>query len=379
MDKIKCPKCGHLVEISEALKHQIEESLKENLIEQNKKDLQKIKEEIEEKQAEEIEDFKKQLAEKNKKIDEFREHEMKLREEKRELEEKRKELELDVQRKIDEERRKIEEKISKDEEEKYRLKGKEKDKLIEDLKIALKDAERKASQTSQQLQGEVLELDLEEQLKKTFIFDKFSPIPKGIEGADIWQKVKNRHGQEAGSILWETKRTKAFSKSWLPKLREDARRVNASVCILVTDVLPNEIKYYERQEGVWICSYSYTIVLAKVLREGILQIAIAKSSASHKDEKLQEIYDYITSETFRHKIEAHFESVKSLKEDLDMEKRAMERIWKKREVQIQRLDRSMSQMFGEIQGITGKALEAPKNLLIDKSEEGEQVDQEEFI
>lgn len=372
MNKIPCPHCGKSVEISEILKHQIEEEVKKDVAAKNKIDLEKVKKDLEEKQSFEMEELKKEIEKKNQKLDEFREQEIKLREEKREIEEKRKDLALEVERKIDEERKKIEEKVLKEEDERHRLKEKEKDKIIEDLKIALDDAKRKASQSSQQLQGEVLELDLEEQLKGIFINDEFLPIPKGIEGADIWQKVKNKHGQGAGSILWEIKRTKSWSKGWLPKLREDARKVNASTCIIISDVLPNEIKYYDRQEGVWICSYSHAVVLAKVLRDSILQIAIAKSSASHKDEKLQEIYAYITSEAFRHKIESHFESVAVLRDDLEMEKRSMERIWKKREVQIQRLDRSMSQMFGEIQGITGPSLASIKSLELEAGNDSQE-------
>lgn len=369
MNTIVCPSCGEKVEITDALKHQIEDNVKNDL-------KAKIKKELEEKQGLELEDLKKEINEKNEKLKEFREQEIKLREEKREIEERKKDLEIEIERKLDLERKRIEEKILKEEEEKHNLKEKEKDKIIDDLRNALKDAERKASQGSQQLQGEVLELDLEKQLKSFFTFDDFLPIPKGIEGGDIWQKIKNRHGQVAGSILWEIKRTKAWSKGWLPKLREDARKVNATACILISDVLPPDVEHYDRQDGVWICSYSHAISLCKVLRDSILQIAIAKSSASHKDEKLQEIYDYIVSESFRHKIESHFESVRYLREDLETEKRAMERIWKKREVQIQRLDRSMSQMFGEIQGIAGPALPPVKGSTLELEENNETEEKE---
>ena len=280
--------------------------------------------------------------------------------------------ELENQKKMNEELEKMREEVGKTASEKAKLRELELEKKLADTQKALEDAQRKTRQGSQQLQGEVMELNLEDQLKETFPYDEFLPIPKGIEGADIWQKVKNKHGQEAGLFVWEIKRTKAFSKGWLPKLREDCRKVNGSVSILITDTLPDTISYFGREAGVWICSFEYALVLANVLRDSLLQLAIAKSSASHKDEHLQEIYDYITSEAFRHKIEAHFESVKTLKIDLDSEKRAMERIWKKREVEIQRLDKSMSQMFGEIQGVVGPQLEAPRNLEIEAGEEIEE-------
>lgn len=261
--------------------------------------------------------------------------------------------------------------IGKIESDKAKIREQQLEKKLLDTQKALEEAQRKSNQGSQQLQGEVLELDLEEQLKTAFPFDEFCPIPKGVEGADIWQKVKNKHGQEAGAILWETKRTKAFSKGWLTKLREDARKVNANESILVSDSMPDGIKHFKRISGVWVCCNELAVFLANVLRDGLLQIAIAKSAASHEDEKLQEIYEYISSEAFRHKIEAHFESVKSLRDDLEGEKRAMERIWKKREVEIRRLDRSMSQMFGEIQGIAGSSLPTPSNLRLEAGDNSE--------
>lgn len=373
MNKVKCPHCGKQVEISEAIKHQVEEVVRSEEKEKTKLEIEKLRKQIEEKTEkklkEELEfkmkDSQNELEEAKKRNKELQEEQLetnrKLREQK-ELSEKK---ELENQKKLNEDLEKMRQDISKTESEKAKLRELELEKKLTDTQKALEEAQRKTRQGSGQLQGEVMELNLEENLKSTFPYDEFLPIPKGIEGADIWQKVKNKHGQVAGSFVWEIKRTKAFSKSWLVKLREDCRKVNGSIAILVTDVLPDTISYFGRESGVWICSFEQALVLANVLRDGLLQLAIAKSSALHKDEHLQEIYDYITSEAFRHKIEAHFESVKTLKVDLDSEKRAMERIWKKREVEIQRLDRSMSQMFGEIQGVVGPQLETPSNLKIE--------------
>lgn len=383
MDTILCPSCGKQVAITLAIKHQVEEQIKKDLKEQHSQDIQKIKAEIEEKALQkakealefQFKDTQNELLEAKKRNNDLQNQLLEMTKSIRELKDQGQKNELENQKRLNEEIDKIRETIAKTEQEKSKLKELELQKQIDDMKKAVEEARRKGEQKSQQLQGEVLELNLEKQLKDIFAFDEFLPIPKGFEGADIWQKVRNKHGQEAGSIIWEIKRTKSWSKGWLPKVREDARKVNASVCILVSDVLPEGINYYERVDGVWVCSCSLAIVLAKVLRESLLQVAIAKSSASHKDEKLQEIYDYITSEAFRHKIEAHFESVKYLRDDLEMEKRAMERIWKKREVQIQRLDRSMSQMFGEIQGIAGPLLPIVKNAEL-LAEINEEVDQE---
>lgn len=211
--------------------------------------------------------------------------------------------------------------------------------------------ERKSKQGSQQLQGEVLELDLEEQLRVQFPTDEFVPVPKGVEGADIWQKVADKQGKEFGSILWETKRTKAWSPSWLPKLREDARKVGATECIIVTNVLPNDVKYYHRKDNVWISNYEFAIQTARMIRFLIISVSSAKAGMSHNDEELNRIRQYITSDAFRHKFESHQESVNALREDLRSEMRTTEARWKKRSAQIERLDRNTSQMYGELQGI----------------------------
>lgn len=378
MNNVTCPNCGKIVKISEALLHQEREKIRLEEKSKYKEDLKKIEEEAE-KRAEQkikeelefkIKDSQNELDEAKNRNRELQEQLLEMAKSIRMLRDQNEKRELENQKRLNEEVEKIKNDLSKSIKEKSDLEILELKKQLDDTKKSLIEAQRKAEQKSQQLTGEVLELDLEAQLKNTFTFDEFLPVPKGIEGPDIWQKVKNKHGQVAGSIIWEIKRTKAWSKSWLPKLREDGRRINASICILISDTLPDGINHYERIDGVWVSSYNLAIVLAKVLRESLLQIAIAKSSASHKDEKLQEIYDYIVSEAFRHKIESHFESVRCLREDLETEKRAMERIWKKREVQIQRLDRSMSQMFGEIQGIAGPALPPVKGseLIAEKDE-----------
>lgn len=382
MNNIICPSCGKKVEISEAFKHQIEETLLANEKSKHKEELNALKKDIEEKTIKKLKedlDYKlkdsaNELGEAKKRNKELQEQLLELNKSIREIKDSTEKRELENQKKLNEEIEKIKEEADKNASEKARLKELELEKKLRDTQKALEDAQRKSKQGSQQLQGEILELDLEENLKSTFVFDEFLPVPKGIEGADIWQKVKNKHGNEAGSMLWEIKRTKAWAKSWLSKLRDDTRKANASISVLVTEILPDDIQYFGRIDGVWVTSYEYAITLARILRDTLLQIAIAKSSASHEDETLQEIYDYITSEAFRHKIEAHFESVKVLKEDLESEKRSMERIWKKREVQINRLDKSMSQMFGEIQGIAGTALPTIKGLNMLK--EGEKSEEE---
>ncbi len=344
--------------IDEAVRAQLEKTLLKEQADKQKIELEKAKEETE-KQVQKRFELEKQKA----------------------LEKTNKEVEI-LQTKLQkeqEDREKFEQKAYdkalKEIQADTRLEKLEYEKKIKDMQKSLEDAQRKAKQGSQQLQGEVLELDLEEKLRTTFSFDEFAPIPKGIEGADIWQKVKNKFGSEAGSILWETKRTKTWSNSWLSKLREDARRVNATVTILVSEILPEDVKYFKKKEGVIITSFEYAVGIADMIRERLLQVAIAKSKASN-DEKLQAIYEYISSDAFRHKFESHFESVNELRRGLDSEKRAMERIWKQRETQIERLDRSAAQMFGEFQGVI-PSLKPLKNLELGTGDE--EKDQETLI
>src|SRR3990167_8452536 len=323
---IKCPHCGKDVKISDALNHELKEETERIIKATEEETRKKIQEEFEKKD-------KKRKAE--------------LEDEKK----KNKELLVAFEKKSKEDGERIREEATKEAAEKSRLEKLEYEKKISDMQKALEEAQRKGKQGSQQLQGEVLELDLEGQLKTQFPLDEFLPIPKGVEGADIWQNVRGERGNVAGSILWETKRTKSFDKKWLPKLREDTRRINASECILVTEILPADIKGFHRIDGVWITNYEYALHIARTVRFILLKVSAARASASHEDNELKRIYEYITSEAFRHKFESHFEAVKALRDDLASEKRLTEIRWKKRDTYIDRLDRSASQMYGELQGV----------------------------
>ena len=323
---IRCTHCGKDIKISDALAHELKE------------ETERIRKttELETRKKLEVE-FENKAREQTKALEEERK--------------KNKELAETFEKQKKEQEQKIREETAKESAEKHRLEKLEFEKKINDMQKALEDAQRKGKQGSQQLQGEVLELDLEEQLKNQFPLDEFLPVPKGVEGADIWQNVRDERGNEAGTILWESKRTKNFDKKWLPKLREDTRRINANECILVSETLPSDVKGFHRIDGVWVTNYEYALHIARTVRFILLKIAITKASASHEDDELKRIYEYITSESFRHKFEAHFEAVKALRDDLAEEKRLTEIRWKKRETHIDRLDRSASQMYGELQGV----------------------------
>ena len=244
MDTIICPHCKKSFELSQVIIHALQEAaeLKQKAVfEKEKAGIQLKAEEKIKKAQEENERKRKEESEK---------------------------IKLDAQKKAEEDQR---------------LKLREKDLQLEQARKVNDELKRKLDEGSQQRQGEAMELDLEENLASTFRYDEFLPVPKGITGGDIIQIVRNKFGSTAGSILWEAKRSKTWSKLWLIKLREDMRKIDANDCILVSDVLPPNVKVYERIDNVWVTSYAYALPLASVLRDGLIKVAIAKSSASQTD------------------------------------------------------------------------------------------------
>ncbi len=356
---IKCIHCGKDIEISEAIHHQISETILAEERKKHKEEIEKLEIAANAKALEKVKiEFEEKNKEKNAELEEEKKRNKELQETMSQLAKQKKE-----------EEEKIREAALKEGSEKARLERLEFEKKINDMQKALEDAQRKGKQGSQQLQGEVLELDLEEQLKSNFPQDEFLPIPKGVEGGDIWQKVIDRQGKEVGSILWETKRTKNWDKKWLPKLREDTRRVNGSDSILVSEILPNEIKSFHNIDKVWVTNYEFALHVARIVRFLLLKMDAVKSSASHQDDELKEIFQYITSDAFRHKIEAHDEAIRSMREDLDSEIRLTQTRWKRRETQLKRLDSSVSQLYGELQGIIPTLPDRIANLLPELTDE----------
>ncbi len=372
MNDITCPFCKKKFELSDALRHQIEEAVSKKQQEEYEAKLEKIKVEITKSTEEKIkEESLKELEKTNK--------EKQILEAKLAKEQKnREEFERATAEKA------AKEAIEKAESE-YHLKLKEKDKQLEDARNAAAKAneelKRKLNQGSQQLQGDVLEKDLEERLRDAFPNDDFKPVSTGVRGGDIIQEVRNKHGNSAGFILWEAKRTKAWQKDWLTKLKEDMRNINASDCILVSDVLPAGVKIYDRVENAWVASYEYAIKLAYVIRIGLLNVAIAKSSASHTDEQLKELYDVITSDSFRQMFEARDEVILALKQELDADKRSAEKRWKRQGLYIEKLARNNTQLYGELEAHIPslKPLKEPNNLEIESERGADNGNQESLI
>lgn len=334
MNVVKCPHCGKVVEVTEALQSQIREELEDNL-----------------------------RGEYEKKIDEFRSHEIKLREQARKLEEDKKDFELQVQRKMDEERKSIEEAAHRKATDDFRLKDMEKEKVINDLKKALDEAQRKAGQGSQQLQGEILELDLEETLRSAFPEDEIKPVAKGVMGADIAQTVKTQLGTVCGVILWESKRTKAWSDEWCAKLKTDLRSSKANIPAIVSQTLPEEAKDgMGVKDGVWVCTYSLVIPLAVLLRKNLYDVARQKAMSVGRGSKAEALYSFITSHEFQQQVEALVEVYKEMTEQITKERMVFERSWKSREAQVKRLFMSTAGIVGTVGGIAGNSMPQIKGL-----------------
>ncbi len=350
---ITCPHCQHDFPLQEAFKHQIEEQA-----------TLKVRKEIEEKTKLELEDLEKQLSEKDKKVEEMQKFELELRKEKRQIEDEKKQLKLEVERQLDEQRKKIEESVTKQILDEHRLKEAEKDKLITDLKTALEDAQKKASQGSQQTQGEVLELELETLLKKEFPLDNITEVKKGIRGADILHEVVDRNGRVCGRILWESKNAE-WSQTWAPKLREDQREAKADLAALVSVKMPDGVTTFVFKDNVWITTLNCFLALAYALRFNLVQTQQIKLAASSKGEKKDELYDYITGMEFKHRVESMVESYTTLLDDIEKEKRWFTAKWSRQEKSLRNLLDQTGSFHGELESIVGAKLPPVKNFSLE--------------
>lgn len=247
------------------------------------------------------------------------------------------------------------------------LRLKEKDKTIADLHTKLEEAQRVALQGSQQRQGEVLELDIEDQLARLFSFDVIAPVAKGKRGADLVQKVRNHTMRECGAIVWEMKNTKTFQTSWLDKVKADQRAIGANLAVIVSTVLPPDITEFGRIDGVWVTSLRTWPALAMALREQLIEVTAAHAAADGRHDKAELLYDYLAGNEFRGRIEMLVEAFTALLRQLDHERAAMEKLWREREKQIKRIMFSTAQICGDIRGIAGATVLSVPALELDTS------------
>lgn len=297
------------------------------------------------------------LSQKEKALKEFREREQELRKEKQKLQSDKDNFELDVSRRIDEERKKLQEEISKKEAEKLKYKFAELEKKLEDASRLNEDLTRKLEQGSQQLQGEVLELELETVLRTSFPYDRIEPVRKGARGADVIQRVHSPTGQACGTIIWEAKRAETWSEKWVQKLKDNQLEAGAEIAVIVSTSMPKDSKEpFLMKDDIWVVSDLAVRPVAETLRAMLLESAKLRLANTGKGEKMELLYNYLNSPQFAQRIRAVVETFGAMKKSLDQERNAMARLWKQRDVQIERVASNMTGMCGELQAISHGSL-----------------------
>lgn len=397
MPDIKCPNCGHEFALEQAVSEEYKKELREEMLaykkkkeeemarkeqdwqqqliqkdQENSRQLQaertKLQQQLEESLRKSIsadyENRLKMLEQAGKDSEEklrlAREKEMAFLKKEFDLKQKEEELELQLQRKLSEERERLTEEIRKLElqknqvkETEYQMKLRELEKQLQDQKELADEMRRKAEQGSMQLQGEVQELALEDLLRAAFPFDLISEVGKGVRGADCIQTVRNNFGQECGSIIYESKRTKEFSNEWVNKLKADMRSQSAEIAVIVTSVMPKDMDCFGLKDGVWICSFSEVRALAGVLRDGVIRVYNSAKAQENKGDKMQLLYDYLTSHEFADQWSAIREGFQAMRASIQRERDAMERLWKAREKQLEKVLLNAAHIRGSIEGISG--------------------------
>lgn len=331
--------------------------------EEAKKARQVVGDEVERKNMELIE-LQEVLKSREAKLAEAQNAQAELIRKQRELDDAKRELELTVERKVQESLSLVREKAKMESEEEQRLKVAEKEEIIAGMQRTIEDLKRKAEQGSQQIQGEVLEVELEALLRAKFPIDAIEPVPKGEFGGDVLQRVIGPMGQQCGVILWESKRTKNWSDGWLAKLRDDQRAAKADVALIVSQALPKDVGAFDRIDGVWVTEPRCAIPIAIALRLSLIDLATARIAGEGQQTKMELVYQYLTGPRFRHRIEAIVEKFSDMQEDLDRERRATVRLWAKREEQIRGVIEATAGMYGDLQGIAGRTLEEIEGLTL---------------
>jgi hypothetical protein len=408
MDKIKCPNCAQEFDVEQALSGKLEAHFKaeyekkvqeqankfnaerdllareKEAFEQKKekenelfkerlaKQIEKEKEAIQKATQENFEQQLKALAEENEKKKaenrELKAAEINLLKRENELKEKAEELQLEVEKKMLEKQTEIEEKGRAKEREANLLREKEFQKKLEDQKKLIDEMKRKAEQGSMQLQGEIQELALEQLLATSYPFDDITEVGKGVRGADCIQTVRNRLQQTCGSIVYESKRTKAFAGDWIDKLKQDQITAKADIAVIVTETMPSDMDRFGEKDGVWICGFHEVKSLSFVLREMLIRTHSVKSSEENKGDKMELLYNYLTSNEFVQNIQRIVENYDGMINQLNSEKKAMHKIWAQREKSIWVVQENIGSLFGSIKGIAGNALSTSSVLQLPDTE-----------
>ena len=400
-NRIACPNCGQEIDVNELLYHKLDEELsrkyaakladeqqkfrgqtqeleaqRRNLetekmhfqekldrqldkrLKTEKKKLEgELKKRAEEEQADQFRALQEELNDKSKKLREFNKAKSEIERLKREKDELRASIEAESEKKLSNILAEERNRIHAAEEEKARLKLSERDHVIDQLKVQLREAQRKAEQGSMQLQGEVQELAIEDWLREQFPLDTIEEIRKGARGGDCLQHIHTRSRQQCGTVYYESKRTKAFQSGWIEKFKNDIRERGADTGVLVTEAMPSDMDRMGYRDGIWICTFEEFKGLCVVLRESLIQLSNAITVQENKGDKMGMLYDFLTSNEFRLQIEAIVEGFVQMQGDLESEKRSMQGIWKKREKQIEKVLLNTNFMYSSIRGIAGNAIQ----------------------
>ena len=396
-DKITCPNCGHTFDIEEALAEKIERHFKEEYqrklreehqkLQRQQQQLDQLRQQLETQQREQdkilqqqletllrkerqkiqqeflnnyqsqIQELHQKLKQKEQETQALKDKELQLLRKERELLDREKSIQIELEKRLLEERRQLEEKARQQLEEVYGLKMRELQKQLDEQKALVDELKRKAEQGPIQLQGEGQELAIEAFLKAAFPFDQIEEVPKGIRGADCIQTVYNRLQQPCGKIVYESKRTKHFSYEWIDKLKQDLVSCKADLAVLVTQAMPPDMHRFGIINGVYVCSFEHLKNIVHILREMLIRIHSVKTSQVNKADKMELLYQYLTSQEFVQTVQRIIENFSSMSQQLEREKRAMQRLWKEREKQIWAVQENLSALFGAIRGIAGKELD----------------------
>ena len=362
--EIKCPNCGHLFEPSELIREEIEKELRGKMVDWQKQKEKQLEENIRKSISSDF-DTKLRILEQNNKENEeklriARQKESDFLRKEQELKNKEAEIELTIQKQLQKDREKLTEDIRKIEEQKVaaretenQMRLRELEKQLDDQKKLADEMRRRAEQGSIQLQGEVQELALEELLKASFPFDIINEVGKGVRGADCIQIIRNNLGQECGKIIFESKRTKDFSVDWIEKLKTDMRSQGADVAVLVTQALPKDMSRFGEKEGVWICGFAEVKPIVQMLRDGIIKMSSALKSQENRGDKMHLLYNYLTSGEFAEQWHAIRQGFMSMKLSIQRERDAMEKLWKAREKQLEKVLLNAAHIQGSVEGISG--------------------------
>src|SRR5512145_1874879 len=362
-EKVFCPKCSHRFPLSEGISRQAIErhagELERSLAEHKKKLEAQLAAEAKARFDIQLKALNEALSAKEGTLAKFRAEELALRKQVRDFQESIRNQEVEYARKLDAERKKIEEQARSAVGEEVSRREAQWKAQLESAQREAADLKRKLEQGSQQLQGEALELSLEALLKSAFPLDEIVPVPKGVNGADLVQRVRSPSGMVCGTILWEAKQTKAWQPAWLRKLKDEQQEIGAEFGVIVTAAMPKDAREpFLRESDVWVARFDAARPLAELLRSTLVELHKQRQANAGRSEKMELLYNYICSPQFASRLKTVYEGFVTMREELEAEKAALARIWKKREAQLTRMQDGLLSVVGDLQGIGEEALPA---------------------